>query len=88
MLFKKNIAASSPRLSQMLIKIIDFQVDLQHQEGSKMYLSDAISRFNTHNSDDAKSKAEPIADFNISIHKVEDITGFKSLTLNVWFLWL
>ena len=41
-----------------------------------MHLSDAISRFNTHDSDDAKSKAVPIADFNISMHEVEDITGF------------
>ena len=80
-LFKKYITASSPRLSQMLIKIIDFQVDLQHQEGSKMHLSDAISWFNTHDSDDARSKSKPIADFNISIHEVEDITGFKSLTM-------
>ena len=46
----------------MLIKIIDFQVDLQHQEGSKMHLSDAISRFNIHDSDDARSKTVPIAD--------------------------
>ena len=46
----------------MLIKIIEFQVDLQYQEGSKMDISDAISRFNTHDSDDAKSKAKPIAD--------------------------
>ena len=74
-LFKKNIATSSPRLSQMLIKIIDFQIDLQHQEDSKMHFSDAISRFNTHGSEDAKSKAVPIADFNISIHEVEYITG-------------
>ena len=73
-LFKKNIAASSPRLSQLLIKIIDFQVDLQHQEGSKMHLSDAISRFNTHNSNDARSKSKPITDFNISIHEVEDVS--------------
>ena len=80
-LFMKNIAASSPRLSQMLIKIIDLQVDLQHQEGSKMHLSDAISRFNTHNNHDARSKAKPIADFNISIHEVEDITGFKSINM-------
>ena len=65
----------------MLIKIIDFQVDLQHQEGSKMQLSDAISRFNTHDSDDVRSKAVPIADFNISTHKVEDIKGFKSITM-------
>ena len=66
----------------MLIKIIDFQVDLQHQEGSKMHLSDPISRFNTHDSDDARNKAVPIVDFNISIHEVEDITGFKSVTIN------
>ena len=66
----------------MLIKIIDFQIDLQHQEGSKMHLSDAISRFNTHDSDDAKNKAVPIADLNISIHEVQDITGFKSITMN------
>ena len=65
----------------MLIKIIDFQIDLQHQEGSKMHLSDAISRLNTHDRDDARNKAIPIADFNISIHEVEDITGFKSITM-------
>ena len=65
----------------MLIKIIDFQVDLQHQEGSKMHFSDAISRFNTHDSDDPRSKAVPIADFNISVHEVEDITGFQSITM-------
>ena len=46
-----------------------------------MYLSDAISRFNTHDSEDAKSNAVPIADFNFSIHEVEDITGFKSITM-------
>ena len=80
-LFKMNTAASSPRLSHILIKIIDFNMELQHQEGSKMHLSDAISRFNTHDSDDAKSKAKPIADFSISIHEVEDITGFKSVTM-------
>ena len=65
----------------MLIKSIDFQVDLQHQEGSKMHLSDAISRFNTHDSDNARDNAVQIKDFNISIHKVEDITGFKYITM-------
>ena len=38
-LFRKNIAASSPKmLSKMLIKIIDFQIDLLYQEGSKISL--------------------------------------------------
>ena len=52
-----------------------------HQEGSKMHLSDVISRLSVHDSDAAKSKAEPIADFNISIHEISEITGFKSLML-------
>ena len=68
-LFRKNIAASSPRLSRMLIKIIDFQIDLQHQEGTKMHLSDAISRFNTHDSKDAKSKAKPKLQISTKVFK-------------------
>ena len=46
-----------------------------------MHLSDAISRLSVHDSDAAKSKAKLIADFNISIHEISEITGFKSLTL-------
>ena len=81
MLFAKNLATTSPRLSCMLIKILDYVVVLHHQEGNKMHLSDAISRLSVHDSDAAKSKAKPIADFNISIHEISEITGFKSLTL-------
>ena len=65
----------------MLIKILDNVIVLHHQEGNKMHLSDAISRLSVHDSDIAKSKAKPIADFNISIHEISEITGFKSLTL-------
>ena len=65
----------------MLIKILDCIVVLHHQEGNKMHLSDAISRLSVHDSDAAKSKAKLIADFNISIHEISEITGFKSLTL-------
>ena len=46
-----------------------------------MHLSDAVSRLSVHDSDAAKSKAKPIADFNISIHEISEITRFKSLTL-------
>ena len=46
-----------------------------------MHLSDAISRLSVHDSDAAKSKAELIADFNISIHEISEITGFKLFTL-------
>ena len=66
-LFAKNLATTSPRLSRMLIKILDYVVVLHHQEGNKMHLSDAISRLSVHDSDAAKSTAKPIADFNISM---------------------
>ena len=80
-LFKKNIAASFPRLSQMLIKIIDFQIDLQHQQGSKctsqtLYLDSTPMIAMMQN-----NSAVPIADFNISVHEVEDITGFQSIMM-------
>ena len=42
-LFAKKIATTSPRLSCMLIKILDYVVVLHHQEGNKMHLFDAIS---------------------------------------------
>ena len=56
-------------------------LDHHHQEGRKMHLSDTISRLSTHDSDAAKSKAKPIADFSISIHEISEITEFKLLTL-------
>ena len=80
-LFAKNLATTSPRLSHMLIKILDYLIVLHHQEGSKMHLSNAISRLSMHDSGVAKSKAKLIADFNISIHEMSEITGFKLLTL-------
>ena len=75
-LFAKNLATTSPRLSHMLIKILDYVVVFHHQEKNKIHLSDAISRLSVHDSDTAKSK-----DFNIPIHEILEITGFKSLTL-------
>ena len=47
-----------------------------------MHLSDALSRLNTHDSFVEKSKAKPVADFNVTIHDGEILTGFKSLSLD------
>ena len=80
-LFAKNLATTSPRLSQMLKRNFDYVLVVHHQEGSKMHLSYAISRLSVHDSDAAKSNAKPLADFNILIHEISGITGFKSLTL-------
>ena len=79
---RKNFHVTSPRLSWMLVQILDYNIEFHHQEGTKMHLSDALSRLNTHDSDAEKSKAKPVADFNVTIHNVEILTGFKSLSLD------
>ena len=81
-LFRKNLHATSLRLSPMLVQILDYNIKFHHQEGTKMHLSDALSRLNTHDSDTKKSRAKPVADFNVTIHDVEILTGFKSLSLD------
>ena len=80
--FRKNLHATSPRLSCMLVQILDYNIEFHHQEGTKMHLRDALSKLNTHDSIAEKSKARPVADFNVTIHDVEVLTGFKSLSLN------
>ena len=81
-LFRKNLHATSPRLSRVLVQILDYNIEFHYQEVTKMHLSDALSRLNTHDSDAEKSKAKPVADFNVTIHEVEILTGFKSLSLD------
>ena len=66
----------------MLVQILDYNIQFHHQEGTKMHLSDALSRLNTHDNADEKSKAKPVANFNVTIHDVEILTGFKSLSLD------
>ena len=82
-LFKKNLHASSPRLSWMLVQIFDYNIEFHHQEGSKMHLSNALSCVNTHDNAVEKANAKPIVDFNVTIHDVEILTGFKSLSLEM-----
>ena len=80
-LFKKNVHATSPRLSHMFVQILDYIVELHHQEGTKMHLSDALSCISTHDSLVERNNAKPVADFSMNIHDVEQLTGFKQLSL-------
>ena len=66
----------------MLVQILDYNIKFHHQEGTKMHLSDALSRLNTHDNVVEKSKTKPVANFNVTIHDVEILTGFKSLSLD------
>ena len=48
LLFKKSLTSSSPHLSRILLQILDYDLNIVYQEGSKMHLSDALSRLSTY----------------------------------------
>ena len=74
-LFEKSLTSASPRLSRMLLHIIDYQLDVMHQPGTKMHLSDA-SRLTCHNDN---SKANAIPGLDISVHDIEVFTEMSVL---------
>ena len=48
-LFKKSLTSASLKVSRILLDIIDFQLDVMYQPGTKMHLSNALSRLTSHN---------------------------------------
>ena len=76
-LFRKSLVDSSPRLTRMLIQLLDYTLHLRYQPGAQMHLRDTISRFSTHD----KSKGATIQNLDISIHATEELTGFNSFQL-------
>ena len=76
-LFKKSLTSSSPCLSRMLLQILDYDLNIVYQEGSKMHLSDTISRLSTHQPD----KGSTLTGMDITVHKVESCTNFSSVSL-------
>ena len=76
-LFKKSLTSSSPHLSRMLLQILDYDLNIVYQEGSKLHLSDALSRFSTHRPD----KGLTLPGMDITVHEVETCTNFSSVYL-------
>ena len=77
-LFSKCLVNTSPRLARMMLHISDYDVNVLHQKGSKMYLSDALSHLSSHNT--RQGKQSEIKGLNISVHDVE--TGVCETTLD------
>ena len=77
-LFKKSLVDSSLRLTRMLVQLLDYTLDVSYQPGAKMHLSNAISRLSTHD----KNEGKTIANLDVSIHAIEELTGFNSLSVD------
>ena len=77
-LFRKSLLDSSPRLTRMLIQLLDYTLEVAYQPGAQMHLSDAISKLSMHDN----SKGTTIENLNVSIHAIEELTGFNSLSVD------
>ena len=62
----------------MLLHILDYQLDVMYQSGTKMHISDALSRSTSHNDN---SKAKSIPGLDITVHDVEVFTEISPLLL-------
>ena len=47
-LFRKSLVDSSPRLTRMLIQLLDYTLEVMYQPGAQMHLSDATSGLSMH----------------------------------------
>ena len=68
---------SSPRLTRILVQLLDYTLEVTYQPGAQMHLSDAISRLSTHDN----NKGTTIQNLDFSIHAIEELTGFNSLSV-------
>ena len=77
-MFRKSLVDSSPRLTRMLMQLLDYMLDVRYQPGAQMYSSDAISRLSTHDNNTGKT----IENLDVSVHSTEELTGFNSLSVD------
>ena len=76
-LFRKSLVDSSPRLTRMLIQLLDYTLDMRYQPGAQMHLSNAISRLLTNDFNTGST----IKNLDVSVHVIEELTGFNSLSV-------
>ena len=59
------------------MQLLDNTLNVCYQPGDKMHLSDALSHLSSHN----KATGKTIKNLNISIHVIEELTGFDSFSV-------
>ena len=80
-LFQKSITNTRPRLSRLLLRVSEFDVQLHCEPSLRMKLSDTLSRKSSHNTDD-RNHCE-VKGLNISVHEIDvKVSGCKMS--NIW----
>ena len=92
-LFQKSITNITPRLSRLLLRVSEFDVQLHYLPGLRMKLSDALSRKSSHNTDGRN--CFKVKGLNISVHEIDVyMSGCKLSNIHeenqkddtIWFL--
>ena len=76
-LFQKSLQRTAPRLTQMLLKMSNYNINVIYQPGNTMQLSNALSQLKSHNIADG-NKTE-MRNLDVTIHDIE-ITDSVSIT--------
>ena len=63
----------------MLMQLLDYMLNVHYQFGERMHLSDALSHLSSHNMIAGKT----IKDLDVSIHAIEELTGFNSISVDI-----
>ena len=72
-LFKKSLVDASPCLTRILVQLLDYTLNVTYQSGERMHLSSLSS----HN----KAVGKTIKKLDVSIHAIEELTGFNSISV-------
>ena len=78
--FKKSIAATTPRLQRMLLRLLKFQLRVDYLPGKSMYIADTLSR--TYLTEPPmRSDRELSDDIEVTVHTVLHETSISNKTL-------
>ena len=75
-LFEKSLTNTIPQLSRLLLCILEYDLKLHYHPGSKIKVSDALSRQSSQNTKDSKNTE--VKGLDISTYEIEtDVTDCK-----------
>ena len=76
-IFQKCIHNMAPRLARMMLRLSCYNISMLHKAGKLMFLSDALSRLRTHDS----NKGTTIPHIDVTIHEIETHVSLSQMQL-------
>ena len=65
----------APRLTRMMLRLSDYNLSMLHKAGKLMFLSDALSRLRTHDS----NKGTTVPNIDVTIHEIDTSVSLSAM---------